>query len=129
MTARLRKLVGNRLAVQELLDLANPAMPEGDWTVVNGSQNYPIESGITVDVILSKVEEPAPETVTMNIQFKDGDEVVAGGDYFVPAGVQNYAVLEQYVPEGYKMTISGDFTLKRAASSLSTLRRSSRLSL
>ena len=101
-------LVGD-ITVQELLDLANPAMPEGDWTVVNGSQNYPIESGITVDVILSKVEEPAPETVTMNIQFKDGDEVVAGGDYFVPAGVQNYAVLEQYVPEGYKMTPSGDF--------------------
>ena len=45
----------------------------------------------------------------MNIQFKDGDEFVAGGDYFVPAGVQNYAVLEQYVPEGYKMTVSGDF--------------------
>ena len=101
-------LVGD-ITVQELLDLANPAMPEGDWTVVNGSQNYPIESGITVDVILSKVEEPAPETVTMNIQFKDGDEVVAGGDYTVPAGVQNYAVLEQYVPEGYKMTVSGDF--------------------
>ena len=101
-------LVGD-ITVQELLDLANPAMPEGDWTVVNGSQNYPIESGITVDVILSKVEEPAPETVTMNIQFKDGDEVVAGGDYFVPAGVQNYSVLEQYVPEGYKMTPSGDF--------------------
>ena len=30
--------------------------------------------------------------VTMNIQFKDGDEVVAGGDYTVPAGVQNYSV-------------------------------------
>ena len=58
---------------------------------------------------LKVVEEPAPETVTMNIQFKDGDEVVGGGDYFVPAGVQNYAVLEQYVPEGYKMTVSGDF--------------------
>ena len=49
-------------------------------------------------------------TVTMNIQFKAGDEVIAGGDYFVPAGVQNYSVLEQYVPEGYKMTVSGDFT-------------------
>ncbi len=45
----------------------------------------------------------------MNIQFKAGDEVVAGGDYFVPAGVQNYSVLEKYVPEGYKMTVSGDF--------------------
>ena len=51
------------------------------------------------------------KTVTMNIQFKDGDEVIAGGDYTVPADVkvQNYSVLEQYVPEGYKMTTSGDF--------------------
>ena len=45
----------------------------------------------------------------MNIQFKDGDKVVAGGDYFVPEGVQNYSVLAQYVPAGYKMTVSGDF--------------------
>ena len=29
----------------------------------------------------------------MNVQFKDGDEVVAGGDYFVPAGVQNFLYL------------------------------------
>ena len=58
---------------------------------------------------LKVVEEPAPETVTMNIQFKDGDEVVAGGDYTVPAGVQNYAVLEQYVPEGYEIAEFGDF--------------------
>ena len=51
----------------------------------------------------------AEESVTMNIQFKDGDEVVAGGDYTVPAGVQNYSVLTQYVPAGYQMTASGDF--------------------
>ena len=34
----------------------------------------------------------AEETVTMNIQFKAGEEVVAGGEYSVPAGVQNYSV-------------------------------------
>ena len=51
----------------------------------------------------------AEESVTMNIQFKDGDEVVAGGDYTVPEGVQNYSVLTQYVPAGYQMTASGDF--------------------
>src|SRR5699024_3410998 len=53
--------------------------------------------------------EKIQKDVTMNIQFKDGDEVVAGGDYTVPEGVQNYSVLEQYVPEGYEMTVSGDF--------------------
>ena len=45
----------------------------------------------------------------MNIRFMDGDTFVAGGDYFVPAGVQNYSVLEKYVPEGYKMSVAGDF--------------------
>ena len=53
--------------------------------------------------------ETQQSTVSMNIQFKCGEEVLAGGDYFVPAGVQNYSVLEKYVPEGYKMTVSGDF--------------------
>ncbi|MBM6809458.1 hypothetical protein, partial [Faecalicoccus pleomorphus] len=38
--------------------------------------------------------------VSMNIQFKCGEKVVAGGDYFVPDGVQNYSVLQQYVPAG-----------------------------
>ena len=45
----------------------------------------------------------------MNIRFMDGDTFVAGGDYKVPEGVNNYAILEQYVPEGYEMTVSGDF--------------------
>ena len=49
------------------------------------------------------------DVVTMNIQFKDGDEVIAGGDYTIPAGVQNYTVLQEYVPEGYEMTTTGDF--------------------
>lgn len=57
----------------------------------------------------TQTQKDAEKTVTMNIQFKDGAEVVAGGDYTVPSGVQNYSVLEQYVPEGYVMTVSGDF--------------------
>ena len=96
----------------------------GDFTVPAGVQNYSVladlvpegyqmtesgdvylEEGGKIVVNLEKISTD----VTMNIQFKDGDEVVAGGDYTVPAGVQNYAVLEQYVPEGYKMTVSGDF--------------------
>ena len=38
--------------------------------------------------------------VAMHIQSQRGDEVVAGGDYFVPAGVQNYSVPDKNVPEG-----------------------------
>ena len=96
----------------------------GDYTVPAGTQNYSVlekyvpkgykmtvsgdffaEEGGHLVVNIEKISTD----VTMNIQFKAGDEVVAGGDYFVPAGVQNYSVLEKYVPEGYKMTVSGDF--------------------
>ena len=101
--------VKENVTVAELISEAGLPVPDG-YELSNGDYTYDsIEEGMTIRAEFVKAEEPAPETVTMNIQFKDGDEVVAGGDYFVPAGVQNYAVLEQYVPEGYKMTISGDF--------------------
>src|SRR5699024_11659590 len=45
-----------------------------------------------------------------------GDEFVAGGDYFLPEGVQNYSILEEYVPEGYKMSVSGDFMVAAGTS-------------
>ena len=96
----------------------------GDFTVPAGVQNYSVLADLVPEgyqmttsgdfnaeeggKLVVNVEKISTD-VQMNIQFKDGDEVVGGGDYFVPAGVQNYAVLEQYVPEGYKMTISGDF--------------------
>ncbi len=53
--------------------------------------------------------EKIQKDVIMNISFKENGKFVAGGDYFVPEGINNYSVLEQYVPEGYKMTVSGDF--------------------
>ena len=97
----------------------------GDFFVPEGVQNYSVLKKYVPEgyqmtasgdfmaeadaLLLINVEKIAPEAVIMNIQFKDGDEVVAGGDYFVPAGVQNYSVLEQYVPTGYRMTVSGDF--------------------
>ena len=55
--------------------------------------------------------EQEQKEIIMNIQFICDDEVVKGGDFFVPAGVQNYSVLKEYVPEGYQMTASGDFTV------------------
>ena len=102
----------------------------GDYTVPAGVQNYSVleqyvpegyemtvsgdftaEDGAHLEVSIKKISTD----VIMNVQFKDGDEVVAGGDYFVPAGVQNYSVLEQYVPEGYEMTVSGDFMAEDGA--------------
>ena len=82
-------------------------LPEGYKLAVSG--DFMVAAGESETVRVEPIEAEA-ETVIMNIQFKTADgEVVAGGDYFVPAGVQNYSVLEQYVPEGYKMTVSGDF--------------------
>ena len=78
-------------------------MPEGYEMTVSG--DFFAEDGAHLDVNVQKIKKD----IIMNIQFKDGNEVVAGGDYFVPEGVQNYSVLEQYVPEGYEMTVSGDF--------------------
>ena len=106
----------------------------GDYTVPAGVQNYSVlkelgyvpegyemtvsgdfmaEEDAHLEVNIQKVSESSE--IIMNIQFKDGDEVVGGGDYFVPAGVQNYSVLEKYVPVGYRMTVSGDFMAEEGA--------------
>ena len=58
------------------------------------------------------MNEKISTDVIMNIRFVTVDgEFVAGGDYFLPEGIQNMSILEQYVPEGYKMMESGDFTV------------------
>ena len=81
----------------------NQYVPEGYKLAVSG--DFFVKEGESIEVRVEKIAED----IIMNISFKDGEEVVGGGDYFIPAGVQNYSVLEQYVPEGYRMTVSGDF--------------------
>ncbi|MFR3226749.1 MAG: hypothetical protein ACLTNY_07315, partial [Blautia massiliensis (ex Durand et al. 2017)] len=72
------------------------ADPAGTFTVKEaGTVTFPVRKIVT--------------EVNMNIRFMDGDTFIAGGDYMLPAGVQNYSILEQYVPAGYKMTVTGDF--------------------
>ncbi len=74
-------------------------MESGDFTVTAGGQE---------DITVEKISED----VIMNIRFVLADGTfVAGGDYFLPEGIQNMSILEQYVPEGYKMVESGDFTV------------------
>ena len=66
-----------------------------------------------VDGLLYVEVKPVPVSdgrVVMNILFKDGETTVRGGDFQVPAGVQKYAVLSEFVPQGYILTQSGDFT-------------------
>ena len=78
-------------------------VPEGYRMCVAG--DFMVTDGGKLDVPVEKI----PTTGIMNIRFMDGDEFVAGGDYFLPLGVQNYSVLTKYVPEGYRMCVAGDF--------------------
>src|SRR5699024_7750464 len=72
-------------------------MESGDFTVTAGGQE---------DITVEKISKD----VIMNIRFVLADGTfIAGGDYFLPEGIQNMSILEQYVPEGYKMMESGDF--------------------
>ena len=80
-------------------------VPEGYQMTVTG--DFMVTEGATENVTVEKIDKE----VIMNIQFKDVEtgEIVAGGDYFVTEGVQNYTNLGKYVPEGYEMTVTGDF--------------------
>ena len=94
---------------------------DGSWTI-NANElptiaNYTITSqGDLLSLYVGSVIEvtvKANETqkdVIMKVQFVDETgTVVGGGDYFVPEGINNYSILEQYLPAGYEMTVSGDF--------------------
>ena len=75
---------------------------------ITDSGDFYAEDGAKLDVQVEKIQKD----VVMNIRFMDGDTFVAGGDYTLPEGVQNYNILTQYVPEGYKMSVAGDFMVK-----------------
>ena len=75
--------------------------------------DFMVAEGTSLDVPVTKL----PAQIIMNIRFMDGDTFVAGGDYFVTEGVNNYKVLEDlgYLPEGYEMDVAGDFMAKEGA--------------
>ena len=94
----------------------------GDYTFTEGVHNYSeltvpegyklLDSGdfmATEGAKLNVAVEKLVKDVVVNIRFMEGDAFVAGGDYMLPVGVQNYSVLAKYVPEGYVMAVSGDF--------------------
>ena len=95
------------------LSILEDIVPEGYQMTETG--DFMVEEGGSRDVTVEKVGETTD--VIMNIRFvtRDG-EFVAGGDYFLPEGVQNYSILEDLVPEGYQMTVSGDFMVEAGTS-------------
>ncbi len=83
-------------------------------------------NALIVDGMLYVEVKPLPVDdgrVVMNVQFKDGDTTVRGGDFRVPAGVQKYAVLNEYVPAGYILTQTGDFTAAAGAKLTAAVRK------
>ena len=81
-----------------------------NYTITEQGDLLSLEGGSIINVNV-KANETARDVI-MKVQFVDeAGTFISGGDYFLPEGVQNYSILEQYVPEGYKMNVSGDFTV------------------
>ena len=109
----------------QFVDETGTVVGGGDYFLPEGVQNYSVlsqyvpvgyqmtttgdfmvEEGGSIQVNVEKIQKD----VILNVQFVDENgTVVAGGDYFVPEGINNYSILEQYLPAGYEMTVSGDF--------------------
>lgn len=73
------------------------------FTVANAADIFQV-------TVRATAAEEEVTTAIANVQFVDADgNAVGGGYYTLPAGVQNLSVLNQYVPEGYKLAEAGDF--------------------
>ena len=80
----------------------------GDFNITGDILNQ-YDAGSTIDVL---VEKAAVNTVQMKVRFVDrAGGFIGGGDYTLPEGVQNRSILEQYLPEGYQLAETGDFTV------------------
>ena len=81
---------------EALLVTAEPTyVPEGYVMTVSG--DFYAKEGETLEVSVEKEQKD----IIVKVQFKDADgNVVGGGDYWIPAGVNNYSVLEKYLPVG-----------------------------
>lgn len=87
------------------ISILSQYVPEG-YTLAEAGDFYVAPDGF----YQAKVKKEEAQTVITNVQFVDAaGNAVGGGYYTLPAGVQNLSVLNQYVPEGYKLAEAGDF--------------------
>lgn len=85
-------------------------LPQGYELVSDGS--FTVVSSADIIPVTVRAKEAVEETATViaSVQFIDADgNYAGGGNYFLPAGVQNLSILSQYVPEGYTLAEAGDF--------------------
>ena len=103
--------------VPEIVELTGVSLPEGyeEWTVVDTGMTYPIESGMTIAVVLQEpVEEPSqPTSVTINYVY-EGNIIYSTsapadeyGMYKIVSD-ETKAILEE---KGYTCTVTGDGNL------------------
>ena len=67
------------------------------------------------DTALQVTVDKIAKASIINVQFMDGNKVVAGGDYFVDAdgdGIFNHTEVLEWVPEGYELQEVGDFQVE-----------------
>lgn len=65
------------------------------------------------DTALQVTVDKIAKASIINVQFMDGNKVVAGGDYFVDAdGDGIFNLSELLVPEGYELSLAGDQFVK-----------------
>lgn len=85
-------------------------LPQGYELVSDDNFNVVSSSDIIQVTVRAKEASEEVNTVVANVQFLDENgKAVGGGYYTLPAGVQNYSILNQYLPEGYALSQTGDF--------------------
>ena len=83
----------------------------GDWSATEGAK-------ISVNIV--KKEEQKPEkpaaNVKVGVEFVNEDGIVVKGEWlYFTEGTHNYSELESHVPDGYKISQSGDWSATEGA--------------
>ena len=88
------------------VDVADIKIPDGYELVDPSVTSLAINDGYVYVGV-----KPVATTGTMNIRFVEEStgKLIASGNYTLPLGVQNYNILNKYVPDGYQMCVAGDF--------------------
>ena len=103
----------------QFVDAAGTVVAGGDYFVdadgdgVFNVSELPVPEGYKAETALQVTVDKIAKASIINVQFMDGNKVVAGGDYFVDAdgdGIFNLSELP--VPEGYELSLAGDQFVK-----------------
>ena len=125
-TVQVRKIVPGTIVNVQFVDEEGNVIGGGDYFIDadgDGIANYSeLQLPVGYELVTTGdffAEQEGTITVTIkkavtgkiiNVTFKDGDQIIGGGDYFVDKdddGIVNYAELD--LPAGYRLVTTGDF--------------------